>query len=165
MEQKNFRWSSKRFYFFMMAFTLNLILPKKTMDFLNGVQPIFPENWFGVFSKLDFGDFLCLQYFQQWTVQNLLIFSIVLFLLSLLPKAEPLSEKAWKVWTIIFVIAAVVIGGFGLYMILGVYWLFPDNKLYMFFYELYQYRENIVTAIWVMEAVLFDRILQGRQSC
>lgn len=96
MEQKNLRWSSKRFYFFMMAFTLNLILPKKTMDFLNGVQPIFPENWFGVFSKLDFGDFLCLQYFQQWTVQNLLIFSIVLFLLSLLPKAEPLSEKAWK---------------------------------------------------------------------
>ena len=93
MEQKNLRWSSKRFYFFMMAFTLNLILPKKTMDFLNGVQPIFPENWFGVFSKLDFGVFLCLQYFQQWTVQNLLIFSIVLFFLSLLPKAEPLSEK------------------------------------------------------------------------
>ena len=164
MKQMNLRSSSKRFYFFMMVFTLNLILPKKTMDIVNGVQPIFQEHWFGAFCKLDYGSFVSLQYFQQWTVQNLLIFSIALLFLSLLPKAEPLSEKAWKVWTIIFVIAAVVIGGFGLYMILGVYWLFPDNKLYMFFYELYQYRDNIVTAIWVMEAVLFDRILQGKQS-
>ena len=158
MKQEHFV-NKKRLLFFIIVLVLYLLLPKQTYSVQGGVSLRFPGDWIWPFNQLSNTLFISMQFLQKWTIKNLLFFSFTLFLLSFLPETEKMKSGERKVWIAIFLVTMIVIGGFGLYMIIGVFAI-GYNRIYTFMYELFTLHEQVVSVIWVWEAVILDRILK-----
>ena len=157
MEQMRKKQLTKRGIVCAVVLILYLILPKQVADIQNGTSLLLPSESIGPFRQLSNYVFFGIQFFQKWTMKNVLFFCITLVVLALFPKAEPLPEKQRKIWTAVFLVLLIAVGGFGVYMIVGV-WAIRLNPFYMFFYELYLLHEPVISVIWVLEAVIFHNI-------